>query len=298
VTAPSDAWAADRYRVEILVLRHLNSTEEARVLTGIRDYSSALDFLAPETEEDTSSVEGCEDESLSPADTPMTGDSTTAAAVSEDPVAEEEPDPNAVVHVPEMGAEMQDAWRRLRLSGPFRPLQFLAWEQGGEAPFPELRIHDEQVVWADDPYADLREIEIYSDEYGYGDDTAGETDPCAEPGPAPFPEPTLYYALDGTVALKRSRFLHLHFDLQWREAAAEPVIPAHDQTGTLAGEITPSARPGVRSDGEAGRPAEFLVHALEQNRQVRSSRMEYFDGPVIGILAWVTTIPLEDTNER
>ena len=298
LAAPTDAWAADRYRVEILVLRHLNSTEEARVLTGIRDYSSALDFLAPETEEDASPVEGCEDETLPPADTPRTGDSAGAEEVIEDPMAEEEPDPNAVVHVPEMGAEMQDAWRRLRLSGPFRPLQFLAWEQGSEAPFPELRIHDEQVVWVDDPYADLREIEIYSDEYGYDDDPAGETDPCAEPEPDPFPEPTLYYALDGTVSLKRSRFLHLHFDLQWREAVAEPVIPAHDQTGTLPGGTTSSARPGDRSAGEAGRPAEFLVHALEQNRQVRSSRMEYFDGPVIGVLAWVTTIPLEDSTER
>ena len=42
----------------------------------------------------------------------------------------------------------------------------------------------------------------------------------------------------------------------------------------------------------------FLVHGLEQSRQVRSARMEYFDGPVIGVLAWVTTIPLEESPER
>ena len=41
-----------------------------------------------------------------------------------------------------------------------------------------------------------------------------------------------------------------------------------------------------------------IGQADEQSRQVRSQRMEYFDGPVIGVLAWITTIPLADTGER
>jgi hypothetical protein len=32
------------------------------------------------------------------------------------------------------------------------------------------------------------------------------------------------------------------------------------------------------------------VHRLEQSRPVRSGRMEYFDGPVLGVLAWITDI--------
>jgi hypothetical protein len=37
-------------------------------------------------------------------------------------------------------------------------------------------------------------------------------------------------------------------------------------------------------------PTSFLVHRLEQSRVVRTGRMEYFDGPVLGVLAWVTDI--------
>ncbi len=37
-------------------------------------------------------------------------------------------------------------------------------------------------------------------------------------------------------------------------------------------------------------PSAFLVHRLEQSRPVRSGRMEYFDGPVLGVLAWLSDI--------
>jgi hypothetical protein len=48
---------------------------------------------------------------------------------------------------------MQEAWRRLRLSAPFRPQQYLSWEQGNQEPFPALRIHDLEVVLVKDPKA-------------------------------------------------------------------------------------------------------------------------------------------------
>ena len=296
ISTPTESSAADRYRVEVLVLQHLNSAQEARAMNGIRDYSPALDFLDPEPEEDPVLAQGCEPEAL-----PRAGELPAEALIDEQlagELLEEKPDPNAVIHVPEMGLEMQDAWRRLRLSGPFRPLQFLAWEQGSEAPFPDLRIHDEDVVFVDDPYADLRDIEIYSDEYGYPGDSGADPDPCAEPEQDPFPEPTLYYALDGTVSLKRSRFLHLNLDLQWREAVMEADSTGIDGTGLPPGGTTAGPSPDNDAMGINTRPREFQVHSLEQSRQVRSSRMEYFDGPVIAVLAWITTIPLEDSTER
>jgi hypothetical protein len=37
-------------------------------------------------------------------------------------------------------------------------------------------------------------------------------------------------------------------------------------------------------------PSSFLIHRLEQSRPVRTGRMEYFDGPVLGVLAWVSDI--------
>ena len=41
---------------------------------------------------------------------------------------------------------------------------------------------------------------------------------------------------------------------------------------------------------EAPAPTGFLLHRLAQSRVVRTDRMEYFDGPVLGVLAWVTDI--------
>ena len=62
----------------------------------------------------------------------------------------------AVVHIEQLGEVMQDAWRRLRLSGPFRPVVSLAWEQGSTPPFPQLRMHDANVVLTQDPWAAIR----------------------------------------------------------------------------------------------------------------------------------------------
>jgi len=307
-----EAEARDRYRVEVLVLKHLQGEDQAEEVTWLKDYSSALDFLAPQPEPvdtvDPECIPSGADEPIQPAgdgagpeaaDTAPADEKMTAELSADEP-PEEAIDPNAVVHVEEMGPEMQEAWRRLRLSGPFRPLQYLAWEQGSEEPFPELRLHDSEIVLADDPYADLRELE----EYGVPEDAASledntgpssEDTACEDPGSIAdaLPDPTYYYALDGTVSLVRSRFLHLELDLQMRD----PVMPAAYAAGT---ETRPGQqlREGAGSASAPLRPESFLVHELAQRRQVRSARMEYFDGPVIGVLAWITTIPLEEPAER
>jgi hypothetical protein len=39
------------------------------------------------------------------------------------------------------------------------------------------------------------------------------------------------------------------------------------------------------------------VYRLEQTRPVRTGRMEYFDGPVLGVLAWITDISDSITPE-
>lgn len=303
--------AGERYRVEVLVLQHLEHSEQAKEVKRIGDYSSALDFLTPAIEEDSVPGEACdptqgETGSMDEMDAmaaPLPGAGPESEQLpEEDGMAaeetEEEIDPNAVVHVQEMGAEMQEAWRRLRLSGPFRPLQYLSWEQGSEEPFPVLRLHDLDVVLLDDPYSDLRAAadefdETYGDELPADDTDPGQDTACEEPEVDPLPEPTLYYALDGTVSLVRTRFLHLNLDLQLREALFEPE----------PGDYNPQVQaPAPGSDEQPGtetpQPTAFLMHDLVQKRQVRSARMEYFDGPVIGVLAWITSIPLEDPAER
>jgi hypothetical protein len=44
---------------------------------------------------------------------------------------------------------------------------------------------------------------------------------------------------------------------------------------------------------ERAGPTLFLVHELQQSRQVKSERMEYFDGPVLSVLAFITAIKVD-----
>jgi hypothetical protein len=273
------AWAENsRYRVEILVLTHLNHAQEAREARALNDFSAALDFLQP-SEEPT--------ETDTAADIPTAAPEPIVVSPDGEPPGEMPPDEievdpwSVVTQVEEMGPEMQEAWRRLRLSGPFRPLQYLSWEQGSEPPFPVLRIHDLETVLTEDPWAEQRlALEEASQTTVFGDTVtpAEPGDDLAE-GPA-LPDPIAYYRLDGTASLTRSRFIHLTVTLEWRE-------PVFDESAlTMA--LPMSGERDARAPEP--RPSAFLVHRLEQSRPVRTGQMEYFDGPVLGVLAWVSDI--------
>ncbi len=241
------AFAQDtRYRVELIVLTHLQHNSEPMEFLQLEDYSSAIDFMTPPPEEDEEPAETGITDVIDPLEAPI----------------DSPPDPNRVEHIEEMSDVMRESWRRLRLSAPFRPEQYLSWEQGEQEPFPSLRLHDLEVVLVDDPYADVRqELE--------------------EPG---IPDPILYHRLDGTVVLRRTRFLHLDLNLQLREAVWE-------ETSLLT--PLPIREP---EELETPRPTAFLVHSLEQSRQVRSRRMEYFDGPVLSVLAFITPIRISESE--
>lgn len=250
--------AADRsrYRVEIIVLSHLQHDAVPDEITRLRDFSAALDFLEP-------AVEGGGDapgdhDAAAAADMPgaeqSVGERVDGSGAGDEP----DMDPwQEVVHLPEMGPEMQEAWRRLRLSGPFRPLRFLAWEQGGDAPFPSLRVHDLEVVHSEDPWIEEREALTLASE---------DADS--------LPPPIRHYRLDGTAMLRRSRFLHLALALELR-------TPKHERNTEPNNEVNHELQL---------EPTSYLVHRLEQSRVVATGRMEYFDGPVFGVLAWISDI--------
>jgi len=266
-----------RYRVELLVLTHLEHDQQPREHKQLEDYSQATDFLTPPELEEEAAIE---DE---------VGEDEVGEDEAEEKEADlvetleaEEPDPNAVVHVEEMSDVMSEAWRRLRLSAPFRPEQYLSWEQGSEAPFPTLRLHDLEEAMIVDPYAEQR-LELLEQEQSTviadpaGFDTVDETEEAG------LPDPTVFYRLDGAVTLKRTRFLHLELDLQLREAVWD------EETLAIVADLA--------SEHEKPRPSAFLVHALQQSRQVKTERMEYFDGPVLGVLAFITSIQVEARQE-
>ena len=258
-----------RYRVELLVLTHLHHDEQPRELKHLEDYSPATDFLTP-PEPEEAGEEGEEEE--------ISAEAADLSEVDEAGNLVEEQDLNALIHIEEMSDLMREAWRRLRLSAPFRPEQYLSWEQGSEAPFPALRIHDLEVIMVDDPFAEQRAELLEQEQTTVFADNAGldALDEIEEPG---LPDPTVFYRLDGAVTLKRTRFLHLDLDLQLREALwDEESLPRVE---------------ALAPENEQPRPSAFLVQALQQSRQVKTGRMEYFDGPVLGVLAFVTSIQVE-----
>jgi hypothetical protein len=273
------AFAEDsRYRVEIIVLTHLGHDQEGREVRKLNDFSSAMDFLQPPPE-DTEDIEAA----AAPAEVAPLSDETSDASTDEAllPVIEEDPW-SVVTHVEQMGPEMQEAWRRLRLSAPFRPLQYLAWEQGSNPPFPLLRVHDLEAVLVEDPWADERLLrEAAEGSAVFGDTAASSEQPGFENDEEEaLPDPIAYYRLDGTVSLTRSRFLHLAMAVEWREPLFdEAVANAPTPLPSIPGEPPPQPL-----------PSSFLIHRLEQSRPVRTGRMEYFDGPVLGVLAWVSDI--------
>ncbi len=238
----------ERYRVEILVLYHLRNEHDPREVGTLNDYSDALDFLQP-PEEQTDPQS---------ADNEVYGPGSEPADLL-----------NAVVHLAEAGPEMQEAWRRLRSSAPFRPLQYLGWEQGSNSPFPVLRVHDLEVVLVQDPWAEQRTAEQSA--YGLNLEDA-------------LAEPITYYRLDGTASLTRARFLHLALAIEWRE-------PLYDADGTvLAGSPLPAGEATAEMGPVEPQPTAFRVHRLEQRRSVRTGRIEYFDSPALGVLAYVTRL--------
>ena len=279
--------AEKRYRVEILVLTHLQHEAVPAEVESLRDYSESLDFLIDEKDEDDG-----EGTANSGTET-ISGD--TSLAAEQDPDSDLlqeiklEEDPWADVEAVETMSElMQIAWRRLRLSAPFRPQQYLSWEQGADEPFPLLRIHDKDVILSDDPYADLREADV-ADEKGnktvvFSDQ--GITLPDAPMEEPELPEPTLFYRIDGTVMLRRTRFLHLDLKLVLREAVFAD--PAEALAPVLSQERMPT------KPGELPEPTSFLIHTLEQSRQVKSNRMEYFDGAVLSVLAWISSVEVKE----
>ncbi|MEE8494965.1 MAG: CsiV family protein [Xanthomonadales bacterium] len=241
-----------RYRIEILVLSHLQHAEIPTEAEWLRNFSSSLDFLKLEDKDDEDSDhQGRQD-----------GDLGLATASEVLPGEDRPEDPRAaVIAVDGMSDEMRQAWRRLSLSTLFQPEQYLSWEQSANEPFPSLRIHDLEVVRMGDPYAD---------------------------------DPTLFYRLDGTVMLRRLRFLHLDLDLELRQAVFDERLLTTLSRGQVR---EPDPLQADSDEPEHPLPSSFLIHKLKQSRQVKSQRMEYFDSPVLGVLAWISSFELEDEAE-
>jgi hypothetical protein len=158
---------------------------------------------------------------------------------------------------------MDAVWRRLRSSQGYRPLLYAAWEQNRTDYYPPMRIHDQQII----------DTQLRPPTHIMVADLAAD-DPLAA-------YRSSFYRIDGSVQLRRSRFLHLFLDLEIREEKPEiPIEPdffGNNDTQTGHGD---SARNNIQQG----------VFVLKQNRQFRTDRMQYFDTPYFGALVLVSAI--------
>jgi len=161
----------------------------------------------------------------------------------------------------EKSTTMDNVWRRLRSSQSYRPLLYAGWQQNRVDYYPPIRIHDEQVI----------DTQLRPPTHIVVADLAS-ADPLAA-------YRSVFYQLDGSLQLKRSRFLHLFLDLELRE-------PMH-QSGAGADMAAPVDMAPATVDGADG----YGIYTLAQNRQINTGEMQYFDTPHYGALVYVSAEP-------
>lgn len=215
--------------------------------------------------------------------------------------------PPVPVRLDKQDGAFSNIWSRLDRLAEYEPLLRLTYEQSMYDFHPPVRVHDE-VVMAQVPYfpGNVVYLDTVNMSGGWFDDYLASL-----------------YRLDGTLRLRRSRFLHIDLDLEYRlegdawERVFPPLLPTALPEGfEWVTEPVPSAPsaangpaiaregsdPGALADatvvatnndnGTAGGPSvePFRVHRLAQSRQIRTNTLQYFDSAFLGAIVRVTPI--------
>ncbi len=191
---------------------------------------------------------------------------------------------------------------------------FRAWDQSGNPPFPQLRVHDDELLYEIDPSTlpgntlgnapvDEHGARVFSDQtMNLAANASRNPESAILSGEEQQAPPVQYfYRIDGTARLTRSRFLHLDLDVELREPLYETAIgeaPAASSDAALneaftgaavaSGSVMQQPAESIKRTGPAANASAFRIHRIAQKRQVKAGQMEYFDGPVIGLLVLVT----------
>ncbi len=138
------------YRIELIIVRHLAGSSDTAPEETLRDLSEILDLHVPAAE----LIEG--------AATSASARTSAIANASQSPEAELSADLPLAISIDDMSDAMRETWRRLRGSAGFRPELFRAWEQSGDSPFPQLRIHDEEILFTLDNLDDTLSADTFA----------------------------------------------------------------------------------------------------------------------------------------
>jgi hypothetical protein len=230
---------------------------------------------------------------------------------------QETPQPPAPVALDKQDGSFANIWSRLDRLAEYEPLLRTTFEQTFYDYHPPVRIHDDEVMARElhlPAETVLLDLTVYED----SNPDAATVDLFAA-----FEQPL--YRLDGTIQLRRSRFLHIDLDLEYRldgpawerefpTLSRDLLEPGFTWVGDSpkavpnAPESTPA--PVVRPSGESGAfiavpevnqpdatgktlPEPFMLYRLEQSRQIRSNTLQYFDSAFLGAIVRVTPIAAE-----
>lgn len=159
-------------------------------------------------------------------------------------------------------SRMDGVWRRLRSSQGYRPLIYKSWMQNRVDFYPPMRVHNEQIIDTQlRPPTNIVVADLAAD------------DPLAA-------HRSTFYQIDGSVQLRRSRFLHLYLDIEYRDQNAGEIIAVDTDFFD-----SPQTQNEAVSFNQA-----HEVFKLKENRQIRTARLQYFDTPYFGALVLVTAI--------
>jgi len=232
------------YRVEVIVFRNLTATAEITATPELRGFSQFPDLQNAGVPQEPA----VEPDSVPDGDQPA------------EPVGLMHGDlPDDLSVLADKSATMDGVWRRLRSSQTYQPLLYAGWQQNRIDYYPPIRIHDEQVI--DTRLRPPTHIVVAD---------------LAAPDPLAAYR-SVFYQLDGSLQLKRSRFLHLFLDLELREP----------MPGAGTGGTAPKAMAPVTGEDAGG----YGIYTLAQNRQINTGEMQYFDTPYYGALVFVTAEP-------
>lgn len=222
--------------------------------------------------------------------------------------------PETPVRLDKRDGAFANLWTRLERLAEYEPLLRLTFEQSLYDYHPPVRVHDDVVLGQALHFPNgLAYLNL--PETGNG---AGWFDDYVES----------LYRLDGTLQLRRSRFLHVDLDLEyridgpaWTEAfparlplrlpegfewlggqprtgpAPDPAADAQLADAPPEADARPAAEafddtsPEPLSEALAEPLVEpFRLYRLQQSRQVRTGTMQYFDSAFLGAIVRVTTI--------
>lgn len=264
------------YRVELIVFRNLDAIAEPANVVELRGFSQFPDLQESKTEFGDQPQRAAVTAKAAATQAGSAGDISSPSRIDL---------PDDLRIITQRAFRMDDAWRRLRSSKGYRPLLYASWEQNRTDYYPPMRIHDQTII--DNQLRPPTNIMIA--------DLATQ-DPLAA-------YRSTFYQLDGSVQLRRSRFLHLFLDLEFRENTSnfesgpdffsgsdqqgrEEKLPAESETNFFSGN-------NIQTGSETEPNIYHRVFKLKQNRQIRTDRMQYFDTPNFGVLILVSAIGTE-----